>query len=911
MGHSTRRLMMGAAGAGGDKKYIDEVFSNDVYNGTGTMSGSTDSGAKTITNSIDYSEGALTWCKQRSHNDNHQLFDTVRGDNKRLVCNDNNEETTIAGDRWGLKFNSNGYTLGNSADGINVDGRKYAGWSFRKAKGFFDIVKYNGSDSEQNIAHNLGCVPGCILVKRLNGGSGHDWAVLHRGFDEENPGTQVAWLNLTNGKSANSSYWDNTAPTSTHFCVKAAYAQVNQAGGEYIAYLFAGGASTAATARSVDFDGTDDILQTSVSTDYELGTNSFTVEAWVYNSNPGENRCIAEFSQGTNSYYGPLFLYQNDSGATYKFWASSDGSSWDVAAGQSFGPVIKNQWEHFAIVRDGNTFYGFRNGIKKWTFTSSASLYQNVNQITIGRSQTSLGGTPYFQGKISNFRFVKGTALYTSSFKPSNKPLDSITNTKLLCCNNSSVTGTTTGTVTSSGSPTASTLSPFDDPACFTFGEGGDQNIIKCGRYTGKSIPNEVYIGWEPQWVMIKNMDTTQSWYMWDNMRGVRTTYNGTNSSGASKDNYFKANTQDAEVTSLYALDFTSSGFLIEDNGDWINTTNGSESFIYIAIRAADGATSKLPEAGTDAFTMNAPTGSATVPEFISNFPVEFGIYRKPASSQDWFNSARRLTPNESKLSDTSAESSWPNGISFDYMNGWGEQGQYTPIGTYQSWMWKRTAAFEVVTYLGNSSGDNSGDWQDMPHNLGRAPEMIWVKGRNGGQGYWGVYHKGLNGGTNPANYRMLLNDTHTESDGGGSYTTWYWNDTAPTATHFSLGEISNVNQNNIMYYAMLFASVEGISKVGYYDGSDSEQTITTGFQPRFLVIKCITDAFDWLVFDTVRGWASGNDKELNFNKSDAQDSSYDVGAPTSTGFTLTNPGDGSEWDWNDAGKKYIYYAHA
>ena len=80
-----RKILMGAAGAGGDKKYIDEVFSTEVYKGTGTMSGSTDSGAKTITNSIDYSEGALTWLKQRSHNDNHQLFDTVRGDNKRLV----------------------------------------------------------------------------------------------------------------------------------------------------------------------------------------------------------------------------------------------------------------------------------------------------------------------------------------------------------------------------------------------------------------------------------------------------------------------------------------------------------------------------------------------------------------------------------------------------------------------------------------------------------------------------------------------------------------------------------------------------------------------------------------------------------------------------------------------------------
>ena len=395
---------------------------------------------------------------------------------------------------------------------------------------------------------------------------------------------------------------------------------------------------------------------------------------------------------------------------------------------------------------------------------------------------------------------------------------------------------------------------------------------------------------------------------MWDNMRGVRTTYNGTNSSGGGKDHYFKANTQDAEVTSLYALDFTSSGFLIEDNGDWINTTNGSESFIYIAIRAADGATSKLPEAGTDAFTMDAPTGSASTPEFTSNFPVEFGIYRKPASSQPWFNSARRLTYWESKIDDTSQAAEWANGISFDYMNGWAESGAFTPIGTYQSWMWKRSAAFEVVTYLGNSSGDNTGDWQDMPHNLGRAPEMIWVKGRNGGGGYWGVYHKGLNGGTNPWNYRMLLNDNHTESDGGAA--AWYWNDTSPTATHFSLGDISNVNQNNIMYYAMLFASVEGISKVGYYTGTGAAgNTQTTGFTPRFILVKCVTDTVDWGVFDTLRGLgSSGNDERLYLNTDAAQVGGYDYLTTSSTGFTPAFVGSSVV---NSSGQRYIYYAHA
>ena len=902
MGHSTRRLMMGAAGAGGDKKYTDEVFSIDVYKGTGTMSGSTDSGAKTITNSIDYSEGALTWLKQRSHNDNHQLFDTVRGDNKRLVCNENTEETTTAGDRWGLKFNSNGYTLGNAADGINVDGRTNVGWSFRKAKGFFDIVKYNGSDSEQNIAHNLGCVPGCILVKRLNGGSGHDWAVLHRGFDEENPGTQVAWLNLSNGKSANSSYWDNTAPTSTHFCVKAAYAQVNQAGGEYIAYLFAGGASTAATARSVDFDGSGDYLtQTCDAVLRNWWDQAFTVEYWVNadgfvssgNGGSGVLGVCAPTSNGETWSFGP----QSNGTVEFYYW---NGSIQQVTTTKTLN---LKQWYHLAMVYDGSSSIKiYINGTLEQSATVQGTPTGSSTVFSIGK----IANGSEFNGKVSNVR-IAHQALYASSFRPPTKPLENITNTKLLCCNNSSVTGSTVtpATITAVGDPTASTLSPFDDPACFTFGEEGDQNIIKCGRYTGKSIPNEVYTGWEPQWVMIKNMDTTQSWYMWDNMRGVRTTYNGTNSSGGSKDNYFKANTQDAEVTTLYALDFTSSGFLIEDNGDWVNTTNGSESFIYIAIRAADGATSKLPEAGTDAFTMDAPTGSASTPEFTSNFPVEFGIYRKPASSQPWFNSARRLTYWESKLNDTSQAAEWANGISFDYPNGWAESGAFTPIGTYQSWMWKRTAAFEVVTYLGNSSGDNTGDWQDMPHNLGRAPEMIWVKGRNGGGGYWGVYHKGLNGGTNPWNYRMLLNDNHTESDGGAA--AWYWNDTAPTATHFSLGDISNVNQNNIMYYAMLFASVEGISKVGYYDGQNTELTITTGFQPRFLIIKKVNASLNWFVADTTRGWGANPDQILELNNDGAQFGNNDFGAPTATGFTLN----GAETGWNESGGKYIYYAHA
>ena len=104
----------------------------------------------------------------------------------------------------------------------------------------------------------------------------------------------------------------------------------------------------------------------------------------------------------------------------------------------------------------------------------------------------------------------------------------------------------------------------------------------------------------------------------------------------------------------------------------------------------------------------------------------------------------------------------------------------------------------------------------------------------------------------------------------------------------------------------MLFASVDGISKVGYFDGSSSAQTITTNFAPRFLIIRKSNGAGDWLVIDTIRGWASGNDNYMMLNSNAAQAADTDFGAPTSTGFTLTT---GSQW--NASGSKYIYYCHA
>ena len=245
---------------------------------------------------------------------------------------------------------------------------------------------------------------------------------------------------------------------------------------------------------------------------------------------------------------------------------------------------------------------------------------------------------------------------------------------------------------------------------------------------------------------------------------------------------------------------------------------------------------------------------------------------------------------------DTNSQETNSTNFTWDHMDGWRKTG----LGSsWQAWMWKRYAGCDVVTYTGNGESGHR-----INHSLSKAPQMIWIKNRttSGNTGDWMVGHEGLNGGSSPWNEYLVLNKDQGEYDDNNPF-----NNVAPTTTQLQLSNWDRVNANNSTYVAFLFASVESISKVGYFDGSNSDLTITTGFSPRFLIVKAASTSGQWNVLDTTRGWASGNDPYLKLNSDVAQISGYDNGVPTATGFTLA----GNNGGFNVSGQKYIYYAHA
>ena len=413
------------------------------------------------------------------------------------------------------------------------------------------------------------------------------------------------------------------------------------------------------------------------------------------------------------------------------------------------------------------------------------------------------------------------------------------------------------------------------------FGPDGDADIIKCGSYTGNgsSTGPVIDLGFEPQWVLIKNASTAQNWMLIDNMRGF--TDNG--------NKRIKPNLSNAEDAAGDGVYPTSTGFTLNGTQAFLNE-NGS-TFIYIAIRRGPMA---VPESATDVFAIDEMDNSPTAPPTLySGFPVDMAFYTNKSASSDRHISSRMIGDKLLQTNQTNAEIDYTY-AEWDFMDGWFSYAG--ALSNYYSWMWKRAPNFfDVVAYTG------TGATRTVSHNLGVAPEMMWVKHRASAVN-WNVYHKDLDA-TNPSHKYLMLNSTDAVADNVNR-----WNDTEPTASVFSVGTSGGTNASGGTYIAYLFASLDGVSKVGSFTGNGSTQDIDCGFSSgaRFVLIKKTNSVSNWFLWDSERGIVAGDDPVLQLNITSAEVTGYDWLDPLSSGFTLNavNP-------INQSGDTYIFYAIA
>jgi hypothetical protein len=170
---------------------------------------------------------------------------------------------------------------------------------------------------------------------------------------------------------------------------------------------------------SMYFDGSGDFLALPANNSFATGTGDFTIEGWIYVTDLSAIRCICGTRTTPDTTTGwNLAVLTNGSMQIY------DNTGY---AATGAGSVAVNTWCHFAFVRQSNVFYSYINGTQRASTANTRNWTQNT--FWIGANG---GSTEPFAGYMSDIRFVKGQALYTSNFVPSNQPLTAIQNTILL-----------------------------------------------------------------------------------------------------------------------------------------------------------------------------------------------------------------------------------------------------------------------------------------------------------------------------------------------------------------------------------------------------------------------------------------------------------------------------------------------
>jgi hypothetical protein len=181
-------------------------------------------------------------------------------------------------------------------------------------------------------------------------------------------------------------------------------------------------------------NGTTQYLSLAGSGDFQFGTENFTIEGWFYSTSAAYQRLWC-FPDGDNvEVMGTQVFYWKGSGSPI----GSGSNSFNT-----------NAWTHIALVKSGGVAKVYINGLARIVDNSpydsqssrALAIGGEVDLGISGQSPTVGVRDGYFVGKITQFRVVKGVAVYTDTFST---PINPLQKTQLSGVNITAITGSST-----------------------------------------------------------------------------------------------------------------------------------------------------------------------------------------------------------------------------------------------------------------------------------------------------------------------------------------------------------------------------------------------------------------------------------------------------------------------------------
>ena len=196
------------------------------------------------------------------------------------------------------------------------------------------------------------------------------------------------------------------------------------------------------------------------SNDFNFGHDNFTIDLWFYAFTMGSSAqyTFLYTSNGLDKPWVGILIGLEQYGSTIYTYFNIEG----LVSSQT-PDIIANQWNHMAMVRNGNLFSFYINGILVDSKTADVTFTNVTGPLLIGRRNESFWNCAH-NGYLDEIRISKGIARWTSNFTPPTLPYAS---TALLLHLDNNVTDEAGKVVTNNGVTFSSSVKKFGTHAAY------------------------------------------------------------------------------------------------------------------------------------------------------------------------------------------------------------------------------------------------------------------------------------------------------------------------------------------------------------------------------------------------------------------------------------------------------------